>query len=353
MRNLPKIPSGYKMPAEWHRQSGIQLAWPQAGMDWQPYLEEIRQTYLELIEAITPHEPVLLGTEDIKTTRQYLSTHLSEETLRQVKLAECPHNDTWARDFGMITLLNEEGQPLLLDFRFNGWGEKFHAELDNLSSERYFAQELLYGHRVDCLDLILEGGSIESDGHGTIFTTAQCLLAPNRNQPLTQNDIERELLYRLGARRIIWLHHGTLIGDDTDGHIDTTVRTAPNDTLLYVKCEDTADPQYEDFLALERELRQLRNLEGKPYRLIPLPMPKEIHFDGERLPATYANFLVINGAVIVPTYGQPDHDTLAMERVAEAFPGRQIVGVDAQIIVRQHGSIHCLTMQYPVGVLRI
>lgn len=341
------------MPAEWHKQSCVQLVWPQENMDWKPYLEEIRQTYLELLEVITRHEPVLMGTEDVKSTRQYLSAHLSDEALRQVRLAECPHNDTWARDFGMITLLSEEEQPLLLDFRFNGWGEKFHAERDNLSSERYFAQGLLYGHRVDFLDLVLEGGSIESDGQGTIFTTTQCLLAPNRNQPLTQKDIELELLRRLGARRIIWLHHGTLIGDDTDGHIDTIVRTAPDNTLLYVRCEDMKDPQYEDFLALEDELKQLQNLEGKPYRLIPLPMPREILFNGERLPATYANFLVVNEAVIVPTYGQPDCDALAMKRIAGAFPDRQIVGVDAQTIVRQHGSIHCLTMQYPEGVLRI
>lgn len=353
MGRASNIPTGYRMPAEWHKQSCVQLVWPQENMDWEPYLEEIRQTYLELLEVITRHEPVLLGTEDVKSTRQYLSAHLNDEALRQVRLAECPHNDTWARDFGMITLLSEEGQPLLLDFRFNGWGEKFHAERDNLSSERYFAQGLLHGHRVDFLDLVLEGGSIESDGQGTIFTTTQCLLAPNRNQPLTQKDIELELLRRLGARRIIWLHHGTLIGDDTDGHIDTIVRTAPDNTLLYVRCEDMKDPQYEDFLALEDELKQLQNLEGKPYRLIPLPMPREILFNGERLPATYANFLVVNEAVIVPTYGQPDCDALAMKRIAGAFPDRQIVGVDAQTIVRQHGSIHCLTMQYPEGVLHI
>lgn len=339
------------MPAEWHKQSGIQLAWPQAEMDWEPYLEEIRHTYLKLIKAITPHEPILLGTSDLADTRQYLAAHLPEETLRRVKLAKCPHDDTWARDFGMISLMSEEGQPLLLDFRFNGWGEKFQAEKDNLSSARYFAQGLLRGKLVNCQDLVLEGGSIESDGQGTIFTTAQCLLAPHRNQPLGQEEIERTLLARLGAKRVVWLHHGSLIGDDTDGHIDTTVRTAPNDTLLYVKCEDKDDPQYEDFLALERELQQLRTLDGKPYRLIPLPMPQAIRFDGERLPATYANFLIVNGAVIVPTYGQPHLDALALRRIAEAFPDRQVTGVDAQVIVRQHGSIHCLTMQYPEGVL--
>lgn len=329
------------------------MVWPQAGMDWGRYLEEIRETYLSLIEAITPHEPVLLGTGNVEETRSYLSTRLGTEALRRVRLVECPHDDTWARDFGMLTLISDKGNPLLLDFRFNGWGRKFQADRDNMSSERYFAQGLFSGQLIDCQDLVLEGGSIESDGQGTILTTAQCLLAPHRNQPLSQAEIERLLLYRLGAKRVIWLHHGTLIGDDTDGHIDTIVRMAPGDTLLYVKCEDENDPQHEDFLMLEQELSRLRTLEGKPYRLIPLPMPKAIYYQGERLPATYANFLVVNGAVIVPTYGQPDNDAIAMERIAKAFPGRQVIGVDARVIIRQHGSIHCLTMQYPENTPRL
>jgi len=197
------------------------------------------------------------------------------------------------------------------------------------------------------LDFVLEGGSIESDGKGTIMTTECCLMAPNRNQPMDKEDIEEELRFRLKAKRIIWLKHGSLIGDDTDGHIDTIVRLAPNDTLLYNKCTDENDEQYADFVALEEELKELRTLDGKPYKLIPLPQPDAIYDEGERLPATYANFLIINGAVLVPTYNQEEKDKEACEAIKKSFPDREIIAIDSRTIVRQHGSIHCRTMQVP------
>jgi agmatine/peptidylarginine deiminase len=199
----------------------------------------------------------------------------------------------------------------------------------------------------DNLDFVLEGGSIESDGKGTVFTTSQCLLAPNRNQPLTKKGIEEYLKKTLCAEQIVWLDYGNLIGDDTDGHIDTIVRIAPNDTILYVKCEDKNDEQFDDFKALENQLQSLRTKESKPYRLLPLPMPKAMYDNGDRLPATYANFLIINGAVLVPTYNQPDLDKKAMDIIQQAFHDREIIGIDAQVAVRQHGSLHCLTMQFP------
>ncbi len=353
MKTSDNAQTNYFMPAEWYPQSGIQLVWPHEQMDWEPYLEEIRQTYLRLIEVITRFEPVVIGTKDEEATRQYLSTRLADECMRNIKVMKCEHDDTWARDFGMITLLSPEGNAMLLDFQFNGWGGKFEASKDNLSSWYYFRKGLFKGIHADYNYFVLEGGSVESDGKGTVFTTSSCLMAPHRNQPLKQEEIEEQLRQRLHAKRIIWLNHGQLIGDDTDGHIDTIVRTAPDDTLVYVKCENKADLQYEDFQRLEEELRQLVTLEGKPYRLIPVPMPDAIIYDGERLPATYANFLVINGAVIVPTYAQPTNDTKAMENIQQAFPDREIVGVDARVIIRQHGSIHCLTMQYPKGVLQL
>ena len=216
-------------------------------------------------------------------------------------------------------------------------------------------------------DFVLEGGSIESDGRGTIVTTSQCLLAPNRNQPLTQAEIEAELKRRLRAERVVWLDHGNLVGDDTDGHIDTIVRCAPDDTLLYVGCDDENDEQFADFQALEQQLKSLRTADGKPYRLLRLPMPEAIFEEGEtrneeretrneergarneergeRLPATYANFLILNGAVLAPVYGQPANDAEALRVIGEAFPDRDIIPIDARTIIRQHGSIHCLTMQ--------
>ena len=246
----------------------------------------------------------------------------------------------------------ETKEATLLDFRFNGWGEKFAAQKDNAITQSLYAAGRLCGRLERHDSFVLEGGSIESDGRGTIFTTSQCLLAPHRNQPLTRQQIDEKLRTTLWADRIVWLDHGSLMGDDTDGHIDTIVRTAPNDTLLYVRCADREDEQYDDFVALERQLQTLRTTDGRPYRLLSLPMPHAIREANERLPATYANFLVVNGAVLCPTYGQEATDREALRTIGQAYPGRQVVGIDARAVILQHGSLHCLTMQFPRGILK-
>lgn len=304
------------MLAEWEPQSAVQLTWPHKDTDWAPILLEITAVYEEMKREIESRETVIV-VDDI------------------------PHNDTWARDHGFITV-EENGQLILLDFKFNGWGEKFAAELDNDINRQLYEQQLVKGIYESHLDFVLEGGSIESDGKGTIFTTTCCLMAPHRNQPLTQQEIEQQLKEWLGAERIVWINHGSLIGDDTDGHIDTLVRIAPNDTLLYIG----ADDEHPDLLLMEQELQQLRTIDGHPYRLLRLPMPRPIYDDGERLPATYANYLVINGAVLVPTYNQPDLDQEAISTIGKAFPDREIIGIDCRAVIRQHGSLHCCTMQY-------
>ncbi len=304
------------MLAEWEPQSAVQLTWPHKDTDWAPILPEITAVYEEMKREIESRETVIV-VDDI------------------------PHNDTWARDHGFITV-EENGQLILLDFKFNGWGEKFAAELDNDINRQLYEQQLVKGIYELHLDFVLEGGSIESDGKGTIFTTTCCLMAPHRNQPLTQQEIEQQLKEWLGAERIVWINHGSLIGDDTDGHIDTLVRIAPNDTLLYIG----ADDEHPDLLLMEQELQQLRTIDGHPYRLLRLPMPRPIYDDGERLPATYANYLVINGAVLVPTYNQPDLDQEAISTIGKAFPDREIIGIDCRAVIRQHGSLHCCTMQY-------
>jgi len=284
-------------------------------------LEEITATYEEMAREIRKREDLLIVGE--------------------------PSNDTWARDHGFISLVDDQGGRRLLDFKFNGWGEKFPAKLDNAINRRLYDEGKISGEYIDCLDFVLEGGSIESDGKGTIFTTSCCLLAPHRNQPLSQAEIEARLKQELCAERVIWIDHGHLTGDDTDGHIDTLVRICPDDTLLYIGCDDPEDEQYKDLRLMEEQLKTFRTLEGKPYRLLKLPMPRPILFEGERLPATYANFLVINGAVLCPTYDQPDLDAEALRLIGEAFPDREIVGIDCQSIIKQHGSLHCCTMQYP------
>lgn len=304
------------MLAEWEPQSAVQLTWPHKDTDWAPILPEITAVYEEMKREIEIRETVIV-VDDI------------------------PHNDTWARDHGFITV-EENGQLILLDFKFNGWGEKYAAELDNDINRQLYEQQLVKGIYESHLDFVLEGGSIESDGKGTIFTTTCCLMAQHRNQPLTQQEIEQQLKEWLGAERIVWINHGSLIGDDTDGHIDTLVRIAPNDTLLYIG----ADDEHPDLLLMEQELQQLRTIDGHPYRLLRLPMPRPIYDDGERLPATYANYLVINGAVLVPTYNQPDLDQEAISTIGKAFPDREIIGIDCRAVIRQHGSLHCCTMQY-------
>lgn len=311
----------WRLPAEWEPQWGVQLTWPHAGTDWAPMLEEITATYKEMACEIEKREELLIVGE--------------------------PSNDTWARDHGFITLVDDEGHARLLDFCFNGWGEKFAAELDNAINRRLYDEGKLKGEYVDCLDFVLEGGSIESDGMGTVFTTTGCLLAPHRNQPLSKEQIEERLKRELHAKRILWIDYGNLTGDDTDGHIDTLVRICPKDTLLYMGCDDPDDEQYEDLRLMEEQLKTFRTLEGKPYRLMKLPMPRPIIFDGERLPATYANFLVVNGAVLCPTYAQPDLDAEALRVIGQAFPDREIVDIDCRSIIKQHGSLHCCTMQYP------
>ena len=315
------------MPAEWERQSAVQLTMPHEHTDWAPILPEILAVYEEMRREISKREPLII-VDDI------------------------PHNDTWARDHGFITCLTPNPSPIgegdekaiLLDFKFNGWGEKFPAELDNEINRHLYERGLVKGIYEDHLDFVLEGGSIESDGKGTIFTTTCCLMAPHRNQPLTQTEIEERLKEYLGAERIVWLNHGSLIGDDTDGHIDTLVRIAPDDTLIYTG----GDSDHPDLVEMEKELMELRTMEGKPYRLLKLPLPRPIYDTSaiNRLPATYANYLVINGAVLVPTYNQSDLDAEAMRIIGKAFPDREIVGIDCRAVVQQHGSLHCCTMQY-------
>lgn len=325
--------AAWRLPAEWEPQEGVQLTWPHAATDWAPMLDEITATYEVMAREMARRERLLIVGE---------------------KGLPLPSNDTWARDHGFISLIDDQGHRRLLDFCFNGWGEKFTADLDNALNRRLYDAQALAGDYVSCLDFVLEGGAIESDGRGTIFTTSGCLLAPHRNQPLTKAQIEARLLQEFHAERILMIDHGNLIGDDTDGHIDTLVRICPDDTLLYVGCDDPDDPQYAELKLMEEQLRSFRTLEGRPYRLLRLPMPRPIYetddalgTKGDRLPATYANFLVINGAVLCPTYDQPDLDAEALRLIAQAFPDREMVPIDCRAVIRQHGSLHCCTMQFP------
>lgn len=346
-----KIYKNVVLPAEWHEQKAVMLTWAHKDTDWKPYLDDINKTLLSLTEVIAKEEKVLIVAQNKEYVWTLIKKHIAPEWWNNISVFQCETNDTWARDHAFITLkaTTEEGEiePIYLDFQFNGWGKKFASAHDNAINAHLKEAKVLTGSWQDLNHFVLEGGSIESDGEGTIFTTSMCLLAPNRNQPLSKEDIEVKLLEMLHAKRVVWLDYGSLVGDDTDGHIDTTVRVAPNNTLVFVGCEDENDEQYADFLSLKKQLQTLKTLSGEAYRLIELPMPTAIYCDDERLPATYANFLIINNVVILPTYNQPENDKKATEQLQKAFPEHRIVGVDARTVIKQHGSLHCLTMQIP------
>ena len=333
------------MPAEWHRLQMVQLTWPHEDTDWNYMLGEVEKCYTELAKAISSRLQLLVVAPDVKKVKETLEK--GGANMNNVILFECDTNDTWARDHAFITILGDS-VPHYVDFCFNGWGRKFKADLDNAINGKLYDAGIVKGEYEDCTSFVLEGGSIESDGKGTILTTSQCLLAPHRNQPMDKEEIEKCLKKMLHAERVLWLNHGNLIGDDTDGHVDTVARLAPNDTIVYMQCSDESDAQYADLKAMEEEIAELRTAEGKPYRMIPLPSPAPIHDeDGERLPATYANFLIMNNSILYPTYAQEENDRKAAVALGKAFPGHEIVGIDCRALIKQHGSLHCVTMQYP------
>ncbi|MFO7576455.1 MAG: agmatine deiminase family protein [Pelovirga sp.] len=337
----------FRLPAEWEAQDAVLLAWPHAQTDWCAMLDEVTAVYLELTRQISRFEQVIIVTPDAQQVDEQLAAAAIDRGC--VHLLEIATNDTWIRDFGPLTIY-ADGATWLLDFGFNGWGLKFAADRDNLVSRRLVTTPLLRHLPLVTRGLILEGGSIEVDGRGTLLTTTTCLLGPNRNPQLSRQDLESELGGLFGAQHFLWLEHGWLAGDDTDAHIDTLARLCPDDCILYVRCDDPADEHFAELQQMEQQLAAFTTAQGQPYRLLPLPWPQAQFDDGERLPATYANFLIINGAVLVPCYADRA-DAQALATVALAFPDREIIGIDCRALIKQHGSLHCITMQLPAGVL--
>ncbi|MCA0236515.1 MAG: agmatine deiminase family protein [Bacteroidetes bacterium] len=332
-----------RLPAEWEPQSMVQLTFPHADTDWADHLETVMPCFLEIAAAISRFQSVLIACRNAAEIRPLLRGNTE-----RIHLLEVMSNDTWARDHGAITIM-EDQRPVLIDFVFNGWGLKFPAHLDNLITRSIF-QSGIWNAEIRHGGLVLEGGGIESDGVGTLLTTSECLLSPNRNPHLTKAEIEAQLKDLFGVKQVLWLNHGYLAGDDTDSHIDTLARFCDPQTIAYVKCDDPDDEHFEALEKMEAELQTFRDLNGNPYKLVPLPWP-DAHFDatGQRLPATYANFLIINGAVLVPTYASPQDET-ALQIFGQLFPDRQVIGIDCNPLILQHGSLHCVTMQYPAEV---
>lgn len=334
-------------PAEWYPQSAVQLTWPHEETDWAPILSEVIPCFVAIAKEIMKREKLLIVCPDEQEVRDVLGD-IDES---RVIFREMETNDTWARDHGGISVF-DGGVKVVYDFTFNGWGMKFVAGKDNLITRRLsqsdtFADDVVV---TNMQPFVLEGGSLESDGKGTLLTTAECLLSPNRNEYLERLQIEQYLKDVFGFERVLWLENGYLAGDDTDSHIDTLARFCSEDTIAYVKCTDEDDEHYEELLRMEEELMTFKQVNGQPYNLIALPMADEVVWEGDRLPATYANFLIMNGAVLVPYYNSPK-DEMAKAALQKAFPDREIIGINCLPLIKQHGSLHCVTMQYPEGFI--
>ncbi len=344
----------FRLPAEWEPQDGILLAWPTAHGDWAPYLPAIEAVFIQLVAHISHYEQVVIAGDNpakILTKLQAITLPTTPVvTMGNVSCYPIATNDTWTRDCGPITVISNQ-QPLMYDFTFNGWGLKFPADQDNQLSQRLHSQQVFNAH-LQRQPLVLEGGSIESDGKGTLLTTSECLLSQNRNPHLSKQQLEDFFTAQCGIKNVLWLDHGYLAGDDTDSHIDTLARLCPKNTIIYTACDDPADEHYAALKKMEQQLAQFRSADGNSFTLKPLPWPQaKFDNDGQRLPATYANFLIINGAVLVPVYDDAA-DKQALTTIQAVFPDRHVIAIDCNAVIMQHGSLHCLTMQLPQGTLR-
>ncbi len=331
-----------RMPAEWEHQSAILLAMPHEKSDWYPYLREARENFAAVINEITKRQKCLLLVDDWELYREMFPQN---DRLIPIQM---PTNDTWARDFAPLGI-EEEGKKYLLDFGFNGWGLKFPAFLDNQVS-RNLDKKGIFRVPLRSKNFILEGGSIESNGAGIVLTNTQCLLEANRNPEYSQEEIEMTLKRELGAQKVLWCHHGYLAGDDTNSHIDTLARFIGENQIAYIKCDNEKDEHFSELAAMEQELKAMRNLRGEPFELFALPFSEAIYHNGERLPASYANFLFINGAVLLPVYGDKN-DQKALEVMRRTLPSHEIIPIDCRVLIRQHGSLHCISMQFFDGVV--
>lgn len=334
-----------RLPAEWEPCEAVMLAWPHEDTDWAPMLDDVRRTYGEIIKALADHTKVIIIGPEAPDTKYYPTGTVTDNIVYH----KVPTNDTWTRDYGPITVFTSEGAHHL-DFCFNGWGLKFASDRDNMTTRQLCREGVLPYPRTSRLGFTLEGGGIDTDGNGFILTTASCQLNPNRNGELTRHEIDDVLKKELGAHTIAWLNNGALEGDDTDGHIDTLARIVPpGDTILFSGCTDPSDSNYDSLQRMKEELMALRRPDGMPFNLVELPIPAPIYDpeDGTRLPATYANFLIVDKTVLLPVYGQPLPDATARMAVMAAMPDYEIICIDCNSLIRQHGSLHCATMQIP------
>jgi agmatine deiminase len=332
-----------RFPAEWEKQSFLQLTFPHEKSDWAYLMDEVTDCFVEIIETAAKFQNVLVVCDNVERVKSFFSS------TQNIFFVQAESNDTWARDHGGINVI-ENGKAIIHDYIFNGWGNKFDAGLDNQITKKLYDKGIFKNCSIKTFDLVMEGGSLESDGKRAILTTSACLLSKNRNEHLSKQQIELHLKENFGADRILWLNHGYLAGDDTDSHIDTLARFCDEKTIAYVGCENPEDEHFEALHQMKNELQQFRDFEGNLYKLVEVPLP-DACFDagGNRLPATYVNFTIINGAVLVPVYGV-SQDKEALKILQNCFQQKKIIGVNCRVLIEQHGSLHCVTMQFPEQV---
>lgn len=337
------------LPAEWSPQDAILLCWPHKSMDWHSLLDKVEPVFEQIADNICRHQALILIAHD-KNHQTAINQRLIQKKIKttNIKWLLHPNNDTWCRDYGPITVFQKD-RCTALNFTFNGWGEKFDHYHDNITNQKLQLESLL-NCDMETIDLVLEGGSIESDGLGTLLTTRQCLLSPKRNTQLSQQQIETKLTEHLGCDRVLWLTQGYLEGDDTDSHIDNLARFCNPTTIAYASCDDKTDTHYDSLKAMESELKAFVTKDNDKYSLIPLAIPKPIFDDGQRLPASYANFLITNQHVLVPTFDDPQ-DTINIEKLQSVFSDREVIAISSKELIKQSGSIHCLSMQLPAQTL--
>lgn len=334
-------------PAEWQQQAFVQLTWVHRNTDFASKYSQAVECFVAIANAVSVRQNLLIVCENKAQVQQELGGIAQRKS---IQFFECESNDVWARDHAAITVFRN-GKPVLYDFQFNGWGKKFAAEKDTAITKQLFDGGIFANWEYeDVNNFVLEGGSVESNGQGVLLTTEQCLLTPTRNPQFTKAEVEAFLKEKFALHTVLWLAHGFLAGDDTDSHIDTLARFVDERTIAYVQCSDVADEHYAELRAMEQELQAFRTPNGEAYNLIALPMtPPIFDEDGERLPATYANFLIINSAVLLPIYNCAT-DKEALQILQKAFPNREIVPIDCSVLITQHGSLHCVTMQFPEGL---
>ncbi|HKD70373.1 MAG TPA: agmatine deiminase family protein [Candidatus Binataceae bacterium] len=336
--------AGYRMPAEWELHKATYLTWPHNPETWPGKFDPVPAQYAAVVAGLSRFEPVRVLVKDADAAEQARAMlQQVDARMESVEIIVELTNDSWIRDYGPIFVARTDGARVALDWKFNSWGEKYGAyDLDDVVPRRL---AIRYGF--ECLEvpLVLEGGSIDVNGVGSLLTTESCLLNPNRNPGMTRVEIEEYLRVYLGVSNILWLGDG-IAGDDTDGHVDDLARFVAGDTIVTVIEDDRNDDNYQPLAENLERLRAMRDQDGKPFRIETLPMPPALYHEGQRLPASYANFYLANGAVIVPTFGCPS-DKQSLTTLARLFPNRKVLGFYCLDLVWGLGTVHCLSQQHP------